>query len=175
MRIISTITKTKPWRLNISSSSATVLIIFLVGFMCLLSGLDAPEYIRCTHIGICEFLEVCGELSNVEKTVGMVENMNKFLYQILSVKNRYGQPPYFFPRPKTISPSMDLAVDFVQAFDLPGRLGMLYRCVHPYNKVLCSPLDLGSEILVNKEQITPSEGDLPSQILQIITTSIIKS
>ncbi|MEW5818213.1 MAG: hypothetical protein AB1798_22845 [Spirochaetota bacterium] len=40
------------------------LVIFTSILLCSMSALDAPEYVRCGHIGICEFLEVCGNLGN---------------------------------------------------------------------------------------------------------------
>ena len=38
--------------------------IVLVCLILILSILDAPEYIHCIHIGLCEFLELSGHLSN---------------------------------------------------------------------------------------------------------------
>lgn len=40
------------------------LVILLSILLCSISALDAPEYVRCGHIGICEFLEVCGNLGS---------------------------------------------------------------------------------------------------------------
>ena len=37
--------------------------IFLACLICILSFLDAPEYVHCTHLGVCEFLEVYGNLN----------------------------------------------------------------------------------------------------------------
>ena len=42
--------------------------IFLVCLILTLSILDAPEYIRCTHIGFCEFLELQVHFSNTLKS-----------------------------------------------------------------------------------------------------------
>ena len=42
--------------------------IFLVCLILALSLLDAPEYIRCTHLGLCEFLEFCSHFSNTSKS-----------------------------------------------------------------------------------------------------------
>lgn len=42
--------------------------IFLVCLILALSILDAPEYIRCTHIGFCEFLELHYHISNTLKS-----------------------------------------------------------------------------------------------------------
>ncbi len=38
--------------------------IILICLILVLSILDAPEYIHCIHIGLCEFLELRGNLSN---------------------------------------------------------------------------------------------------------------
>lgn len=42
--------------------------IFLVCLILILSILDAPEYINCVHIGVCEFLEIQGQISNSLKS-----------------------------------------------------------------------------------------------------------
>ncbi len=42
--------------------------IFLVCLILVLSVLDAPEYIRCAHIGLCEFLELNAHMSNSLKS-----------------------------------------------------------------------------------------------------------
>lgn len=42
-----------------------VLAIFLVCLILALSILDAPEYVHCVHIDICEFLDLHGHLDNV--------------------------------------------------------------------------------------------------------------
>lgn len=44
-----------------------ILIVFIVCLILALSILDAPEYVRCTDIGICEFLELHGLLGNILK------------------------------------------------------------------------------------------------------------
>jgi hypothetical protein len=38
--------------------------ILLVGLMCILNLFDAPEYVHCTHLGVCEFLELPGNVSD---------------------------------------------------------------------------------------------------------------
>jgi len=45
-----------------------VLAISLICLILALSILDAPEYVRCTDIGLCEFLELHGHLDNILKS-----------------------------------------------------------------------------------------------------------
>lgn len=42
-----------------------VIAISVICLILSLSILDAPEYVRCTDIGICEFLEIHGHLDNI--------------------------------------------------------------------------------------------------------------
>lgn len=51
---------------------AKVLVIFLVCLILVLSILDAPEFVRCSDIGICEFLELHGLLGNILKSDIMI-------------------------------------------------------------------------------------------------------
>ena len=44
------------------------IVIFLICLICLLSILDAPEYVRCAHIDLCEFLEIHAHLNNILKS-----------------------------------------------------------------------------------------------------------
>lgn len=43
--------------------SSSFLIIILVRLFCALSLLDTPEYVRCNHIGMREFLDILGRLT----------------------------------------------------------------------------------------------------------------
>jgi len=42
--------------------------VFLICLICVLSLLDAPEYIRCRDIDLCEFLEIYAHLDNLHKS-----------------------------------------------------------------------------------------------------------
>jgi hypothetical protein len=48
--------------------SLKVLVIFLVCLILTIIILDSPEYVRCIHIGLCEFLETYGHLDNILKS-----------------------------------------------------------------------------------------------------------
>jgi hypothetical protein len=42
--------------------------IVLVSLLCAISGLDAPEYVRCHDIGVCEFLDVSANIGETHKS-----------------------------------------------------------------------------------------------------------
>jgi len=62
------------------------LSMVLVCLFCVLSSLDAPEYVRCGHIGVCEFLELSGDLVSGQRAedavaVMMSRYINPYRYQ----------------------------------------------------------------------------------------------
>jgi hypothetical protein len=57
-----------------------VLTLFLICLIIALSILDAPEYVRCIDIGLCEFLEVTGHIMN---------HFKKFIIQFTSFRTKY--------------------------------------------------------------------------------------
>lgn len=63
-----------------------LLAILLIILIASLTVLDAPEYVRCTDVGICEFLEVYAHLGNnirsdIQK--GFIATLNQIKYQSL--------------------------------------------------------------------------------------------
>ena len=51
--------------------------IILICLILVLSILDAPEYINCVHIGLCEFLEIKGLLSSDLESDSMKDNHSR--------------------------------------------------------------------------------------------------
>ncbi|MEW6379644.1 MAG: hypothetical protein AB1611_08540 [bacterium] len=163
-----------PFLLRRTRVSSLVLGVSLIGFVCLLSGLDAPEYIRCRHIGICEFLEICGDVGAPQKSKVIMEAIGRFTHQSLSSKVCFGQPPFFLPYPGKIIHLTDTAKlqgDVVWKFDQ-----MLDRFFHPVHKALYPPLlGEGSKVLAGKEQFSPSPGSgFSSQAFLIKTIAVIR-
>ena len=73
-----------------------------MSLICFLNIFDAPEYARCSHIGVCEFLEVCGDTTDTRKLENLLEVMNKCLHRLSSAKGRFGRLAGFFPWLKKI-------------------------------------------------------------------------
>ena len=62
--------------------------IFAICLVCLILGmgiLDAPEYVRCTHLGLCEFLEFQGHLLNILQLKKMTHIMSTTRNHFFSV------------------------------------------------------------------------------------------
>ena len=57
-----------------------ILTLLLICLIIALSILDAPEYVRCIDIGLCEFLEVTGHIMN---------HFKKFIIQFTSFSAKY--------------------------------------------------------------------------------------
>jgi len=165
-----------PFYLKRTRISCLVVGLSVVGFVFMLSGLDAPEYTRCKHIGVCEFLEIWGDVTISQKSKDMVKAIGKFTYQTLSSKISLARPPFLFPLPiKSLYPR---DVTKIGNYILASFDQMLDRCIHPsYNKVLSHPsreeeINLGFN---NKESSSPSPGSgFCSQAFLIITTSVIR-
>lgn len=160
--------------------------ISLAGLICTLCILDAPEYTRCTHIGICEFLEVCVDFTENRKLENMLETINHLPHRIFSAgRNIIGYFSCFLQQLKKIINNRDFIHEnlienqiLIKGFSWPSAiLPILYRCVNPFrHKVLCPSLRTMSKAFLKEEHIPPSnENNLPSSALQIVTISIIKS
>ena len=65
-------------------SQFSTIALFLVICICTLCFLDAPEYVHCKHIGICEFLEISGELEvfNKGKSPDLIDDL---LFEIKTI------------------------------------------------------------------------------------------
>jgi len=158
-----------------SKSLTFFLKIFLACLFCLLSLLDAPEYVHCTHIGVCEFLEVHGNLKPSQEAEKILTGIEKNI-------NQHSSCPYaFFIEYYSHRPQRCGDLIFSQVFfknvGLSVPFYILSRYVYPdYKKILCFPFNKGYKILVKQEHIFPITNKfLPSQPLQIISTSIINS
>lgn len=146
--------------------------ISIVVFICMLSFLDAPEYVHCSHIGICEFLEVCGDLSNNQRSKMLAESIRELSNQVYSSKNHFKQTPCFPPLFK----SMDCWACLFQNQSLSHMLQFLYRYTRPSHKLVFPFLKTNNKIPENKKHISPLiKSSLHSLLLQLISTSIIKS
>ncbi|MGA1874352.1 MAG: hypothetical protein ACMUIA_01960, partial [bacterium] len=57
-----------------SGNLLKISLCFLIGFLCLI---DAPEYVRCHHLGLCEFLEVMASLDTTQKAAKMMATLSR--------------------------------------------------------------------------------------------------
>ena len=123
--------------------------------------LDAPEYVRCNHLGVCEFLELHANIDGFRETIHKMTSFSKL--------GKYAFP--YFPlwgnhliNKITILPSV-----FMFIFS---------RHISPYHNYCISPLPLKKNdyfILNQKHTSSSKENNSPSLPLLLITTSIINS
>ena len=131
-----------------------VLAIFLIFLFVMLSILDAPAYVRCTDIGMCEFLDLHGHLANVLKS----DIIRDFSSIILN---------NFFRLLENSINSKELILNFI-IFCIPdSRDSFAIAC----------PLLMGQNAdLEKKSHITPfKENGLYSQNLKLVRISVIRS
>ncbi|MGA1875604.1 MAG: hypothetical protein ACMUIA_08345 [bacterium] len=133
--------------------SVAILGILLVCLIGLLNLLDAPEYVNCVDLGICEFLELTCNLKTSRKVEDVIESMAQIMDH------------YLFQRSYLVS-----------------RLGLFYyvlsRHVSPYyNRDIGNPsFEKGIQVVTDQKD-TPSTAQscLPSTTLRIIAASIMRS
>lgn len=131
-----------------------VLAIFLVCLILALSILDAPEYVHCVHIDICEFLDLHGHLDNVLRS--------DIIKQIThSVKNNF----YFVLK------------DLTDSKELIKKLIIFYLVAILYVfKISCAYTKIKNPVLLNtKYKPHFLEKNLVPQALKFIEISVILS
>ena len=132
-----------------------VLTLLLASLILLLCILDAPEYVHCTHLGVCEFLELTGDVASSQKAEWTEACLVHYSYP----------PPW-----SRISSSQNV--------DLSGTYSALYCCPDRYSdkEILSLPSREKGDILILQDHHSHCViRYLPSQSLQIISTSLIKS
>lgn len=131
-----------------------LLSIILVCLFVMLSILDAPAYVRCNDIGICEFLDIHCHMPNVLKS-DIIEHVSSFIL------NR------FFTLLENSINRKELTLNFI-IFCIPdSRDSFAISCP------LLTGQDVDSE---ETNHITPfKENSLYSQSLKLVRTSVIRS
>lgn len=141
---------------------ALVLEIILIALLCAISGLDAPEYVRCHEVGVCEFLEVCGDLTDTHKfKIFMLMPVNQTAKDLIRNLGVYGET-------------------FIQNFPWPcsgrGIFFTLTRYISSFQDVVFFLPKTDDKVLINTGPISlQNESNLPSEALKFITTSIMRS
>ena len=133
--------------------------IFLVCLICLLSFLDADEYVHCSHIGICEFLDLkgnvnglsCDEAENLINQNNIIADYCQYYFKKLLVHNM------------AYRDRLSLSIYYLSEY------------INPLKKILYPPSNKAITFLINQEYTVPSIDCFISQNLQIIATSSIKS
>ena len=158
-----------------SKSLSFFLKIFLTCLFCVLSLFDAPEYMHCTHIGVCEFLELHAHLKPSQEVENIFIRIKKGLNHHFSYHYAFFIE-YYSHCPQRCN-DLSLSPVFSGNVGLSVPFYILSRYVYPdYKKIIRSPFNKGHKLLVKKEHIFPVASKLlPSQPLQIISTSIINS
>lgn len=130
--------------------SIKILAIFLIIFLLVLNILDAPEYIHCIHIGICEFLELKAHLEPDVKWNVLYTAKNNFFLMLENLTN-----------------SKEL-IQYLNIFFLPAILKSF--------KISCSHVKRQNRFLEKSDHPFPLiENNLTAQILKIVEISIILS
>ena len=167
---------TKLFQSEKSKSLTFCIKIFLACLICLLSILDAPEYVHCTHIGVCEFFEVCGNLKPSREAEKILTSIKKVINQTSSYFDAFFIE-YYSHFPQRYSTDLTFSKIIFENVGLSVPFYIFSRYVYPdYKKILCFRFNKGHKILVKQEHIfSITNKFLPSQPLQIISTSIINS
>lgn len=177
------------------------LVVFLSALLCTINGLDAPEYARCNHIGVCEFLEICANLGhNLGDTyiyiISMmltamdqsgIELIHSLIHHNLILVSNH---TLLLSLLATIDqPVQELIHNFIHykeagiqhlAWPNLGWEGhvMVRYINNSTQKVLLLPPGEGSKFSIQpNSQLTLPSGinSLPSEALKFITTSVIRS
>jgi hypothetical protein len=119
-----------------------------------LSILDGPEYIRCIHLGLCEFLELHGHLSNDQKS-DLMEN------------HSYKAKNIFFP----------IFEDLIDNKELIKNLIIFFTAtILTFLKFLSPPIKRKTPYLLNIAIPSFSiENSIPLQTLKLLEISVIRS
>lgn len=131
-----------------------VLAIFLVCLILALSILDAPEYVRCAHTDICEFLDLHGHLDNILKS-DIIKQISH------AAKNNF----YF------------ILEDLIDSKELIKNLFIFYLLAILYSfKISCTYTKSKIPILLNTKHIGPLfENILTSETPKFLEISVILS
>lgn len=139
-----------------------VLVNLLCAIICAMSGLDAPEYVRCHEIGIDEFLDVSADLSDTHRfNIFMMMPVNRPIKNLVCNFEAHGE---IFIRSFRRSNSAR-TIPFI-----------INRYLNSFQDIVFFLPRTDDKVPINTRSISPSrESNLPSESLKFITTSIIRS
>ena len=145
-----------------SKTFAVGLEVILVTLLCTISGLDAPEYVRCQEVGVCEFLEVCGDLTETHKLkLPMLMPVHQITKDLIRNFVVYAE---IFIR------------NFPWSNSARNILFIINRYLNSCQEIVFFLPRTDDKVLTNTGSISPpGKSNLPSEALKFITTSIIRS
>lgn len=131
-----------------------VLAIFLICLILALSILDAPEYVRCVHTDICEFLDLHGHLDNILRS-DIIKQISH------AAKNNF----YF------------ILEDLIDSKELIKNLIIFYlvAILYSFKISLALKKNQNTVLLKTKHAHPLFENNLTSQTLKFIEISVILS
>jgi len=144
--------------------------VFLVCLIFALSLLDAAEYVHCTHLDICEFLEIQGKLEDPQKERYILSHTkNHDDFQIHSPIKNFHNSPFI---ENLIHCRISIKDDA-----LPFDFFMLDRYINGFDKIfLCPTLKKGGTNFISQKNAYPSPKNfITSEFFKIIASSIITS
>ena len=131
-----------------------VLAILLICLILSLSILDAPEYVRCTNVGMCEFLDLHAHQANILK-------LNTIMRFYNTAKNNYS----------SILENLIISKESIQSFVtlcIPAIIES-FKFLFPLKKTR-------NKFFIKKEQTFHlAENDLTVQTIDIVKISVIRS
>jgi hypothetical protein len=130
------------------------LAIILVCLILAMSILDAPEYVRCTSLGICEFLDLHAHLDNLFKS-----DMIKQISRVSKIN--------FYSLLEDLINSKELIKNLI-IFCIPAILSSF--------KISLALKKSKNPVLLNTRHLPPLlENNITSQTLKFIEISVILS
>jgi hypothetical protein len=142
-----------------------IIILSLIILICILSSLDASEFARCSHIGLCEFLEIQVVLGSSQK----IKSINYVFDMLNDSINGF----HNFPELKNFTYHMN----YIQEHNFPSIPHWLNRFIKPYHESLGSPFRRIYKISVTRQEKSQllREFGIYSQILEMIKNSVMQS
>lgn len=134
-------------------------VMSLILLICLLSFLDSPEYVNCTHLGICELLELHGILDITNEAQNAIKNIKEKARIVFPIKEDQINISYLG------NPTLNIFPHFY----------FLSRYINLYHNQSILPLPLEESFQVLDKEKSLATNFIYLQPLHIITSSIIIS
>jgi hypothetical protein len=150
--------------------SRHLLKVSLCLLICILYLVDAPEYARCHHLGICEFLEVVASLDATQEAAEMMAALSRLVGKFSDRGVIDDETDYFMAEERIYTPpSEDISLSVYY---------FLYRYINPYQnqRSLGRPFTYTGKVFIDHESTFPSlDHSISAKTLQIVTSTVIRS
>ena len=144
--------------------------IFLVCLIFVLSYLDSAEYVHCIHLDICEFLEIQGKVYDSQKEGNLVSHTsNQYAFQIHSPIKNFNNSP--------LIENLNYYRVSIKDDTLPFDFLLLDRYINGFDHMFFRPsLKKESTHIFSQKNVCPSlKNFIASEFFKIIASSIITS